>query len=101
MAAGRALANTWRHARWLLNCILQQLHCHFCQKPIFDKPLEGRDWLRLQRLVTVHHKDGVHTNDWPDNWGVAHVRCHRRWHVQNRDPEPASEAEAECTEQTG
>lgn len=72
--------NAWRHLRWVFNRLLLTVKCHFCEQPVFTAMLSGKEWYGIQKLVTIHHIDGDHHNDAPNNLAPCHVSCHRAYH---------------------
>jgi len=54
--------------------------CHICKR-LFERedilPSRGSDNL------TMHHKDGNHYNNDPDNWSWAHRVCHKSHHSKD------------------
>lgn len=54
--------------------------CYFCHQPFVkdvDIPARGVDQL------TVHHIDGNHWNDDPQNKALSHRTCHKRHHSKD------------------
>ena len=66
----------------LLWTLLLKYHpdCYLC-KERFKKsdllPSRGSDNL------TLHHKDGNHENNNPENWSYSHRTCHKRFHSKD------------------
>lgn len=44
-------------------------NCFFCEK-------------RVSGEYDIHHKDGDHDRDLPENWAAAHGSCHRSYHAK-------------------
>lgn len=64
----------------------QPWRCFFCEEETvkFDLAPPGRGGHRDS--PTLHHIDGDHANDVPENWAWAHNSCHTSFHSKGRTP---------------
>lgn len=68
--------------------------CHFCKQPLLDIEelrqadgkihMAGRQVPPIKTKLTVHHKDGDHSNNDPKNRKPCHRTCHRSFHMKQQ-----------------
>jgi hypothetical protein len=64
--------------------------CFFCHEPLLDGTNEygngNGDGTKTDSMleITVHHKDGDHSNNEPRNRKPCHRRCHKSFHMAER-----------------
>jgi hypothetical protein len=86
---GKARELLW----WFLSCKRPTNKCFFCKKTVLtEEQLEMlRDgWVKfgnasappLDLDITLHHKDGDHDNNDPDNLAPSHDSCHKSHHAK-------------------
>jgi hypothetical protein len=63
-----------------------ELRCYFCGKPIIEKSGKKTDSL------AIHHLDGNHDNDIPENRAECHYGCHSKYHSLTEDGQKRWEA---------
>jgi hypothetical protein len=76
-----------RKLRELARVLLDGKVCCFCGGPLVDNSgfaAGNADGAPLRGLPCVHHLNGVHEDDRPENRGLAHVKCHKAHHAKER-----------------
>jgi hypothetical protein len=68
--------------------------CHFCHKPLLDeadlkaagkKLFAGKESpLPIKTRLTLHHADGNHYNQSPENRKPCHQKCHKSFHMKEQ-----------------
>ena len=70
--------------------------CYFCKKPLLDVQILADNFspdklyigsfaaLSIKERLTIHHKDGNHHNNDPKNRKPCHRKCHKSWHMRER-----------------
>ena len=74
-------------SRELLWHFLDGQKCCFCHKPLVNVKAEnirfGNATAKpIDLKITIHHKDGDHSNNEKSNRKLAHTTCHKRHHVK-------------------
>lgn len=88
MSMRKSTRQELRKSREVLRFLLRDEKCYFCKKPLIredsyckDGDGQGSPIKNGHGLPTIHHKDGNHDNDAPENKALAHDKCHRRFHA--------------------
>jgi hypothetical protein len=70
--------------------VYQELpYCYFCEEPIIalkDIPetFGHRRHPSVKIKFTIHHEDGNRDNNHWTNLKISHARCHKKFHMQER-----------------
>ena len=67
------------------NFMTQQIICCFCHRELdeYAKAFERHGnsvGPKFDVQITVHHKDGNHDNNEPENKALCHTTCHKSYH---------------------
>jgi len=79
-----------RKLRELVHVLLVGKTCFFCKLPLVDPTDDG--WQgsgngpTLTDKLTIHHRDGCHSNNDPKNHRLCHQKCHKRHHMYDVKP---------------
>jgi hypothetical protein len=88
MAMRKSTRQELRKARELLRFLLRGKNCCFCHKALMNDESYAKDGdgqgSPISRLITIHHKDGDHSNDAQNNKKLAHRSCHLSYHTKLR-----------------
>jgi len=78
-----------RKMRELVHFLLCGRTCYFCRKPL--SPLAdawcahgNSEGPQFTDEITIHHIDGNHENNAPENKALAHRACHKAHHMNER-----------------
>jgi len=75
----RVMRRRYQHTKWLVETLIRQRRCHFC-----DQPLWHPEWFKTKaHAVTIHHLNHDHDDDRPENHAWAHSRCHKQYHAKD------------------
>jgi hypothetical protein len=88
MSMRKSTRQELRKCRELLRFLLRDKKCCFCKKPLQDDKSYAKDGdgqgSPICRRITIHHKDGNHQNDNPENKKLSHTTCHKSYHMRQR-----------------
>lgn len=72
--------------RELAHFLLQGKCCFFCKKPLITTinrvPHGDGNGSPINRLITIHHVDGDHSNDARSNKRLVHTTCHKAYNMR-------------------
>lgn len=72
--------------RELIDYFAEGRHCYFCHKPLVDRPNAyghgDGNASPIATKLTIHHIDGNHDNNAPENKAPCHTSCHKRYHAR-------------------
>ena len=81
-----------RKLRELVHVLARGKVCCFCGLPLLSNARDGfqgnADGPRLVDRITVHHGNGDHSDNAPENHELAHRRCHKQHHGRQRRRTP-------------
>lgn len=84
MAMRKSTARELNKARELLHYLLPMHVCYFCEKPLMPlhpaaTPGDSKG-PPLELRISIHHRDGNHSNNAQENLRLSHSACHRAHH---------------------
>jgi hypothetical protein len=86
MAMSNRIRRELAKSRELLDFALEGQTCFFCGEPLVTRVNAHKHGdgvgSPLAVRLTIHHKDGDHTNDARDNKALAHTACHKAHHAR-------------------
>jgi hypothetical protein len=81
----RSILSELRMLREFAHEQMPQMKCCFCKLPLLESGSERfgeRNHKPIRVKLTVHHKDGNHSNNAPKNRKWSHRLCHHKFHVK-------------------
>lgn len=70
--------------------------CYFCGE-VVPARWTGYIFLKLEKKIAIHHKDGDHFNNDPDNLAMSHGGCHTSHHRKGYKNHWVKPCEPGCT----
>jgi hypothetical protein len=88
MAMRRGTRQELRKLRELARYFLADVTCYFCDEPLIDTDDAHHhgdgEGSPFDVGITIHHRDGDHSNGSRRNLAPAHRRCHKSYHLKER-----------------